>query len=143
MTHVSKTTRSVSAKEIQRSWHLIDANGKVLGRIVTEIASFLQGKHKVENVPYLDMGDNVVVVNATGVRLTGRKEQSKVYQSYSGYPGGRKETSFKSLRKENAPEIIRQAVSGMLAKNKHRDARLARLFVYEGSEHPHKKIQFT
>jgi large subunit ribosomal protein L13 len=136
MVHVLKSTRPITEKEINREWHLIDVNGKVVGREVPRIVELLQGKHKVTYAPYLDMGDNVVVINVKGVKMTGKKEQEKEYLYYSGYQGGQKTVTFKRMKIEKPGEIIRHAVTGMLPKNKLRDKRLARLHVYEGDVHP-------
>lgn len=137
MANQTKTTRAVKAQEISRTWHLIDIGGKVLGREVPRITQLLQGKHKRTYVPYLDMGDCVVVINAQDVLLTGKKMSVKEYDSYSGYQGGRKVLTFAQLMARKPDEVVRRAVTGMLPKNKHRDPRLARLFIYAGSEHPY------
>ncbi|MFA9288801.1 MAG: 50S ribosomal protein L13 [Weeksellaceae bacterium] len=138
MTHLTHTTRSIKAKEINRKWHLVDANGKTLGRISPDISTKLQGKHKVEYVPNIDMGDHIVVINADKVKVTGKKAEQKEYERYSGYPGGLKTLTFNQMMDRNPEEVIRRAVSGMLPKNKLRDPRLARLHVYKGEQHPHK-----
>lgn len=137
MANQTKSTRSVSEKDIVRNWHIIDVKGKILGREIPRISELLQGKHKVMYVPYLDSGDYVVVVNAKGVELTGRKEQEKEYKYFSGYPSGQKVVKFKDMRAQKPKEIIRHAVSGMLPKNKHRDQRLARLYIFENDQHPY------
>ncbi|MCA9372050.1 50S ribosomal protein L13 [Candidatus Woesebacteria bacterium] len=139
MTHVTTSTRPISEKEIDRSWHLVDAKGQTLGRIIPEITQKLQGKHKTSYVPYLDMGDNVVVINAAHVAVTGKKEDNKTYKYYSGYPGGLKEVSYKHMKQHKPEEIIRHAVSGMLPKNKHKDSRLARLFIYPDENNKQSK----
>lgn len=138
MTKLSQSTKSIKEKEIKRNWQLIDLKGKVLGRIAPEIARFLQGKHKVNYVSYLDMGDYVVAINAKDVVLTGKKAQVKEYTSYSGYPGGLKKTTFTDLMKKNPAGIIKQAVSGMLPKNKLREPRLKRLYVFPEAKHPYE-----
>jgi large subunit ribosomal protein L13 len=125
-------------KDIKREWHLIDAKGKVLGRMATEIAKLLMGKHKKNYSNHMDMGDCVVVINAKDVELTGKKEQQKVYRKHSGYPGGFKEIKFSKLKKEQPEKIIEMAVSGMLPKNRLRDKRLRRLKVFAGDKHPYK-----
>ncbi|CAN5122502.1 50S ribosomal protein L13 [soil metagenome] len=137
MAQQTKSTRSISEKEVARTWHLIDVKGKVLGREIPRITELLQGKHKVSYVPYLDTGDYVIVINAKEVEVTGRKEQEKEYKYFSGYPNGLKVINFKNMRAQNPKEIIRHAVSGMLPKNKHRDLRLARLYIFENAEHPY------
>ncbi len=137
MVSLTKSTKSISDKDIKRMWHIIDVKGKVLGRVAPEIAKLLQGKHKVIYVPYLDLGDYVVVINAKYVVLTGRKGKSKTYTRYSGYPGGLKKITFDHLIEKNPTEVIKHAVSGMLPKNKQRDSRLARLFVFKDEKHPY------
>ncbi len=137
MVNLTKSTKSVSINDIKRRWHLIDVKGKVLGRVAPKIAQLLQGKDKVNYVPYLDVGDYVVVINAAKVKLTGKKYETKKYTYYSGYPGGLKEISFQHLLKENPSEVIKHAVSGMLPKNKLRDRRLKRLFVFADEKHPY------
>lgn len=138
MKKLTQQTKPVKEKEIKREWHLIDMRGKILGRTVPLIAKLLQGKHKVNYVPYLDTGDNVVVINAKEMLLTGRKSKQKIYTEYSGYPGGLKIKKFDELIKSNPEYIIRRSVSGMLPKNKFRDQRLKRLFVYPDTNHPFK-----
>ncbi len=137
MTEQTKSTRSISSKEISRSWHLIDLQGKTLGREIPRISELLQGKHKVNFVPYLDNGDFVVVINAKEVKITGKKASQKEYQYYSGFPGGQRVVPFKEMMQKNPREIIRHAVTGMLPKTKLRDTRLSRLYIFEGAEHPH------
>ncbi len=137
MAQQTKSTRSVSEKDVVRKWHIIDVKGKTLGREIPRISELLQGKHKVTYVPYLDSGDYVIVINAKEVVLTGRKEQDKEYKYFSGYPGGQKIVKFKDMRARNSKEIVRHAVSGMLPKNKHRDPRLARLYIFENEQHPY------
>ncbi len=135
---VHQSTKPISAKTIQRKWTLVDAKNQVLGRIATDIATMLMGKRKVNQVPYLDMGDYVVVVNAAQVKVTGKKEDNKIYGNYSGYPGGLRERTLKEVREKKPDDIIRFAVSGMLPKNKLRDQRLARLFIYKDENHPYQ-----
>jgi len=135
-------TRSVKKSEIKRIWHLVDAKGQILGRLATKIASLLIGKNKPYFVPHLDCGDYVVVVNASQVKVSGRKAQQKKYYRYSGYPGGLKEITFSQQMVKDPTRIIWHAVAGMLPKNKLRDQRLARLKIFAGEEHPYKdKIQ--
>jgi len=138
MTKITETTRSVKGSEIGRKWHMIDAKNAILGRMASEITAFLQGKHKRIYVPYLDCGDNVVVINASQVKVTGNKRSQKEYDAYSGYPGGRRVRIFEDLMKQSPEKVIRSAVSGMLPKNKHRDQRLARLFVFTDEKHTYK-----
>lgn len=131
-------TYQPKAKEVNRNWHLVDAKGKVLGRVATKIAIFLTGKHKVGYSAHMDSGDFVVVVNAKDVKLTGRKSEQKLYRSHSGYPGGFKEVTFAKMNKEKPTEVIRHAVSGMLPDNRLKKDRLARLKIFAGEENPFK-----
>jgi|SRR5581483_4684813 len=121
-------------KEVKRNWHLIDAKGKVLGRLSTQIATILMGKNKKDYSPHMDNGDYVAVINAMDIRVTGKKEDQKKYYSHSGYPGGFKIVSYKHL-KENHPErILWLAVKRMLPENRLRDKRMARLHISLNSE---------
>jgi len=131
-------THSVKENEITRSWYLIDAKEQTLGRLATKIASLLTGKNKPYFVPHLDCGDYVVVINASQVKVSGRKAQQKKYYHYSGYPGGLKEISFPQQVAKDSAKVIRHAVAGMLPKNKLRDRRLARLKIFAGEEHLYK-----
>lgn len=133
-----KYTKPTKVSEIERKWHVFDAKGKVLGRLASEIAQALMGKHKPNFVRHLDCGDYVVVINANQFIVTGRKEKEKLYGNYSGYPGGLKQKALWQVRMENPAEPIRHAVYGMLPKNKLRDRLMTRLFIYEGEDHPHK-----
>lgn len=130
-----ETTRSLKEKDIVRNWHKVDVKGKVLGRVVPEIAKLLQGKNKKDYAPYLDCGDYVVVVNASQVVVTGRKANTITYRRYSGYPGGLKEEKFADLISSNPKKIVEAAVSGMLPKNKFRTDRLRRMFVFKDENH--------
>lgn len=125
----NKTTHK-SLKTVKRETHNIDASGMVLGRLSTEIARLLMGKHKVDYSPNLDAGDNVVVTNAARVVVTGRKEDQKVYHKHSGYPGGYKEVKYSQYKKEQPGKIIELAVKGMLPKNRLQKVRLSRLTVF-------------
>ncbi|OQY67369.1 50S ribosomal protein L13 [Microgenomates bacterium UTCPR1] len=138
MKNLTKQTKPISGDEIKRDWHLVDATGKIVGRITPEIARLLQGKNKTNYVPYLDIGDYVVVVNINKMVISGRKADTKMYTKYSGYPGGLKRTKYSDLFEKNPGEIIRHAVSGMLPKNKNRKERLKRLFVFKDDNHPYK-----
>lgn len=139
MAIVTQSTKPVSAKTIQRKWHIIDLKGQILGRAANEIAELLIGKSKVNFVPYLDMGDFVVVTNAKEVKVTGRKMNDKMYQSFSGYPDGLKEIPLKRMMENQPEDVIRNAVSGMLPKNKLRKLRLARLFIFKDEKHPYQE----
>jgi len=131
-------TRATKGKEIKRNWHLVDLKGKILGRIATEIALRLSGKQKPNFVRNLDCGDFVVVINARAVKVTGRKEKTKLYGHYSGYPGGLKQKALWQVRQEKPEEIIRHAVWGMLPTNKLRDQLMTRLYIYPDAEHPYQ-----
>jgi large subunit ribosomal protein L13 len=131
-------TKATRLSDIQRTWHLIDAAGEVLGRVASGIAVKLMGKYKPNFVRNLDCGDNVVVLNASHVVTTGKKEKEKIYSHYSGYPGGRKAKALWQIRQKNPAEIIRHAVWGMLPNNKLRDRLVTRLYIYPEKEHPYK-----
>lgn len=118
-------------------WHVIDADGKVLGRIATEAARLLQGKHKAIYTPFLDTGDHVVVVNAAKVRLTGSKEDQKIYRQHSGYEGGLREERARIVRQRRPERLVEEAVHGMLPKTKLGEAMYRKLKVYAGPDHPH------
>ncbi len=124
--------------EIEKKWYIVDAKGKVLGRIASEIAKLLRGKNKPQYTPFLDTGDFVIVINAEKVKVTGKKERDKIYYSHSGYPGGLKERRLEELRAKKPEEIIKKAVWGMLPKNALGRKMFKKLKVYRGDEHPHK-----
>jgi large subunit ribosomal protein L13 len=130
-----KTTAAKGKDE--RQWHVIDADGQVLGRIATRAARLLQGKHRPTWVPYLDNGDFVVIVNAARVRLTGRKEDQKLYRYHSGYEGGLREDRVKIVRQKDPRRIVEEAVQGMLPKTKLGNAMYRKLKVYKTGDHPH------
>lgn len=123
--------------DIKRTWYIVDAKDKILGRIATRIAIVLRGKNKPMFSPHLDTGDAVIVINAKDVRLTGRKMQEKVYHRYTGYPGGLREVPFDKMIEKNPELIIKHAVRGMLPNTKLRNDILNRLKVYRGEVHPH------
>ena len=122
---------------IVRQWHLIDAEDRVLGRVASKAAMVLMGKHKPSYTPFLDTGDHVVVVNAAKIRLTGRKEEQKIYRRHSGYPGGLTETSARKVRAARPQRMVEEAISGMLPKNKLGKQIYRKLQVYAGPKHPH------
>jgi large subunit ribosomal protein L13 len=130
-------TKAIKASEIKRLWHLKNAEGKILGRLATKVAFLLMGKNKPYFVNHLDCGDYVVVINAARIQVSGRKKKQKIYYRHSGYPGGFKEISFEEQMKRDPRKIIRDAVSGMLPKNKLRDKRLARLKIFVDGKHPY------
>ncbi|MBU0483260.1 MAG: 50S ribosomal protein L13 [Proteobacteria bacterium] len=128
-------------KEIDKKWFVVDAESKVLGRLASEIAIRLRGKHKPTYSTFMDNGDFVVVVNADKVRLTGKKMDDKVYYHHSGYMGGMKSMTAKELLEKKPEELLRKAVKGMLPKNTLGRAQLKKLKVYAGEEHPHEAQQ--
>ena len=144
-----------SANEITRKWFVVDASGKTLGRLATEAASILAGKRNPRYVPYIDMGDHVIVVNAEKVRLTGLKSQQKLYRRYTGFPGGLREESFLRLIERRPEKVVEEAVKGMLPKSKlgrqmatklkvyetTSDPTVRELKVYRGEKHPHAAQQ--
>ncbi|MGA3261510.1 MAG: 50S ribosomal protein L13 [Bryobacteraceae bacterium] len=131
------STEFPSKNGIERRWHVIDAQGVVLGKIATKTAMLLMGKTKPSYTPFLDTGDHVIVINAAKVRLSGRKEDNKVYRHFTGYPGGLVEKSFKRVRVEKPTRIVEEAVQGMLPKTKLGKQMFRKLQVYAGDRHPH------
>jgi len=131
-------TRSIRASEIRRTWYLVNADGKILGRLATEIAKILRGKNKPEYTPHLDVGDHVIVINAEKIVLTGDKENTKRYFYHTGYPGGGKFVDYLDLKSRNPAKIIELAVKGMLPHNRLGRQMQRKLQVYAGSSHPHK-----
>jgi large subunit ribosomal protein L13 len=132
-----------SPDEIKRQWHLIDAQDAVLGRVATKAAMLLMGKHKPSYTAFLDTGDHVVVVNAAKVRLTGNKEQQKMYRAHSGYPGGLTEKTARRVRETRPARMVEDAVQGMLPKSKLGKQMYRKLKVYAGPKHPHDAQQPT
>lgn len=135
MKKLTEQTKSLKVSEIKRGWKLLDAKGQILGRLATQAINSLTGKNKANYSPNMDAGDNVVIINAELVKVTGKKEDNKVYKRYSGYPGGLKEISYKNMMINNPKEILRHAISGMLPKNTLRKKRLTRLFIFKGEIH--------
>jgi len=133
----TKAGRGKTRKVDDRQWHVIDAKGQVLGRVATHASRLLQGKHKPTWVPYLDGGDFVVILNASTVKLTGRKEDQKLYRYHSGYEGGLREERVKIVRQKDPIRIVEEAVRGMLPKTKLGNAMYRKLKVYKTGEHPH------
>jgi large subunit ribosomal protein L13 len=127
-----------SATELTRRWHVIDAEGKVLGRVASVAARLLQGKHKATYATFIDTGDHVVVVNAGKVKLTGRKEEQKLYRRHSGYEGGLTEVRAKLVREKRPTRLVEEAVRGMLPKSKLGNAMYRKLKVYAGPDHRHQ-----
>ena len=130
-----------SAKRADTKWHVIDASGKVLGRVATVTVRLLQGKHKATYTPFIDTGDHVVIINAGSVKLTGRKEEQKLYRRHSGYEGGLREERAVDVRKRKPVRLVEEAVRGMLPKTKMGDAMYRKLKVYAGADHPHAAQQ--
>ena len=123
--------------EVERKWYVVDAEGKHLGRLATEIVRVLRGKNKPQYTPHVDVGDFVVVVNADRVAVTGRKAEQRVYRRYSGYPGGMKETSYEQMLARKPTEVLRKAVYGMMPKTRLARKQFKKLKIYAGPEHPH------
>lgn len=130
-------TRLPNATSVDRRWHVIDADGLVVGRIATRAARLLMGKHRADYTPFIDTGDHVVVVNAARVKLTGRKEDQKIYRRHSGFEGGLREERAKDVRQRRPTRLVEEAVRGMLPKTKMGDAMYRKLKVYAGPDHPH------
>ena len=127
-----------SGKDIDRKWVVLDASGQTLGRLATKAASLLSGKLNPQYVPYIDMGDHVIVINADKVRLTGLKADSKVYRRYTGFPGGLREESFVRLMNRRPEAVLEEAIKGMLPKSKMGRQMATKLKVYRGDKHPHE-----
>ncbi|MDQ3050612.1 MAG: 50S ribosomal protein L13 [Bacteroidota bacterium] len=136
-------TVSANAKTVNKNWVIIDAENQVLGRVCSKIASMLRGKHKTNFTPHVDCGDNVIVINAEKVRLTGKKWSQKEYISYTGYPGGQRFASPDEMLIKHPTRIVEYAVHGMLPKNKLGNAIKGNLYIYTGPEHPHTAQQPT
>lgn len=137
----SMTTYSAKPADIKRAWFLVNASGKTLGRLSSEIARRLRGKHKPEYTPHMDCGDYIVVINAKDIKVTGKKETDKVYYSHSGYPGGIKSITFDKLIKKKPEKIIETAVKGMLPKGPLGRQMYSKLKVYAGADHKHTSQQ--
>jgi large subunit ribosomal protein L13 len=131
-------TYTPRAAEIERRWYIVDANGKTLGRLATQIAHVLRGKHKPAYTPHLDMGDHIVVINADKIRVTGRKAEQKVYYRHTGYPGGIRKTTYEHMLEKHPERILRKAVKGMMPNNVLGRRMFKKLRIYAGDEHRHK-----
>lgn len=131
-------TFSAKPAEVKREWFVIDATDKVLGRVATEIAHLLRGKHKPEYTPHVDTGDHIIVINAEKIAVTGNKEEGKIYYRHTGYPGGIKDLNLRELRAKAPTRIIENAVRGMMPKNPLGRAMLKKLHIYAGPEHKHQ-----
>jgi large subunit ribosomal protein L13 len=134
-------TYTVRKGDIKREWYIVDAQGKTLGRLASEIAKILRGKHKPIYVPHLDCGDHVIVVNAEKVRVTGKKLDQKFYYRHSGYPGGLKSINLRDQLQKHPTRVLKAAVRGMLPKNRLGRAMIKKLKVYAGGSHPHQAQQ--
>ena len=130
-------TYSPKPEHIERRWYVVDASGVVLGRLASEVATILRGKHKPMYAPHMDTGDHVVVVNAAKVKLTGRKEDQKIYRQHSGYEGGLREERARLVRQRKPEKLVEDAIHGMLPKTKMGEAMYRKLKVYGGPDHPH------
>ena len=132
-----RATKSARAEDVQRKWLVVDADGQVLGRLATRVASILRGKHKPIFTPHVDTGDFVIVVNAEKIAVTGNKRAAKMYYRHSGYPGGLKSRSLNDMLERRPEEVIRLAVKGMLPRNRLARKQIVKLKIYAGPEHPH------
>lgn len=141
MNTTSFKTYSAKPGDVEKAWHVVDAENVVVGRLAARVATILRGKHRPEYTPHMDVGDNVVVVNADKVRFTGKKETDKEYFRHSGYPGGIKVRTPKELREKKPEFIVENAVKGMMPRNKLGRAMLKKLHVYAGPDHPHAAQQ--
>lgn len=141
MDTLSYKTKSAKKEEVERKWYVVDAEGEKVGRLCSQIAHILRGKHKPSYTPHVDCGDNVIVINAEKVRFTGQKLDQKEYQTYSGYTGGQKTATARELLEKRPIRVVELAVKGMLPKNRLGRQMFRKLFVYEGTEHPHAAQQ--
>jgi large subunit ribosomal protein L13 len=138
---LSYKTISANKSNVDKQWIVIDAHDQVLGRLSSEVAKRIRGKHKPNFTPHVDCGDNVIVINSDKIRLTGNKWDDKVYVRYSGYPGGQKTLTPRQLMAKSSTRIVEKAVRGMLPKNRLGRALFGTLYVYEGADHPHEAQQ--
>ena len=141
MDTLSYKTISANKATVTKEWVLVDAEKEVLGRLATKVAKLIRGKYKTNFTPHVDCGDNVIVINAEKIRLTGNKMTDKVYQHYTGYPGGERFTTPKELLAKRPADVIKKAVKGMLPKNRLGNAIIKNLHIYAGTEHPHAAQQ--
>ncbi len=138
MDTLSFKTVSLNKATVDKGWVIVDANAKVLGRLASDVAKIIRGKHKPGYTPHVDCGDNVIVINADKIRLTGKKWTDRVYLSHTGYPGGQRQTTPLELKRKSSTLLVERAVRGMLPKNRLGRALFKNLYVYEGAEHPHE-----
>ena len=141
MSKLHFTTKHANAATVQRNWYIVDGTNQTVGRVCAKIAAVLRGKNKAYYTPHVDCGDYVIFINADKIKLTGNKMEDKIYDTYSGYPGGRKEETAKNLLKRRPEVVIERAVKGMLPKNRLGRKMYKKLFVYAGTEHPHTAQQ--
>ena len=141
MDYQSYKTVSANAQTVKKEWVVIDATDQVLGRLASRIALILRGKNKTNYTPHVDCGDNVIILNATKVRLTGKKMTDKVYVRYTGYPGGQRFATPKELLQRKPLSVVEEAIRGMLPKNRLGAELFRNLHVYEGAEHPYQALQ--
>lgn len=141
MDTLSYKTKSAKKEEVERKWYVIDAEGEIVGRLCSRIATVLRGKHKASYTPHVDCGDHIIVINAEKVRFTGNKTKDKVYLRHTGYPGGQRKTTPQEFLAKKPEAIIEKAVKGMLPKNSLGRDMYRKLHVYVGSEHPHEAQQ--
>ena len=133
--YFKQPTKFVTRSQSPLAWYIIDAKGKILGRLASEIAKILQGKHKVENTPNADVGDGIIVINAKDIKVSGNKEAQKEYTHYTGFIGGLRRTSYRQMKETHPERILQKAVSGMLTKNKLSRVQKTRLRIFSGNEH--------
>jgi len=138
MNTTSYKTTSANKETVTKDWLLVDAENEILGRLASKVAKIVRGKNKVNFTPHVDCGDNVVIINAEKIQLTGNKWDHKEYVRHTGYPGGQRFTTVKQMLDKNPTEIVRKAVKGMLPKNRLGSALMRNVFIYAGSEHPHQ-----
>lgn len=141
MNTLSYKTKSANAESVERKWHVVDADGEVVGRIASKIATVLRGKHKPDYTPHFDNGDHVIVINADKVRFTGDKLNKKVYLRHTGYPGGQRSATPRDLMARKPELVLQNAIKGMLPKTKLGRAQIKKLHLYVGAEHPHTAQQ--
>jgi large subunit ribosomal protein L13 len=134
-------TYSPKEKDIERKWYLVDAKHQILGRLASQVARILRGKHKPIFVPYMDVGDHVIIINAEKVRLTGKKADQKQYRRHTGYPSGLRDTSFESMLANHPERVLERAIRGMLPKNRLGRQMFKKLRIYVGEAHPHSAQQ--
>lgn len=143
MDTLSYKTKSANKATAEKQWVVVDADSKILGRVASEVAKIIRGKNKPNYTPHVDCGDNVIVINADKVRMTGKKWTDRVFLSYTGYPGGQKSISPRQLKEKSSTLLVERAVRGMLPKTRLGRTLFTNLFVYEGTEHPHEAQQPT